>query len=231
MIKAKKQFGQNFLVDKSIVEKILQASPKDENLIVEIGPGLGDLTREILKLGKVEAFEIDRDLCQILTNEFKDELKRGDLKLTCGDVLEHWKEHRLVQKRYNLIANLPYNVATKIILNALNDDFCKNIVVMIQKEVALKFSATKGEKEFNSLAVLANNTSKVKLLFDVEKECFSPPPKVTSSVIKFEKFGQKKVQNLSDFENFLRVAFSSPRKKLMKNLLAKYDKNDLQSIF
>ncbi len=190
--------------------------PDSGNLTVEIGPGLGDLTEKLLKRSRVTAYEIDRDLCKVLKNKFP------GLNLKCGDVLEFWQK-TLETEEYDLIANLPYYIATNIILKALKDKNAKNILVLIQKEVADKFSAKAGDKNYSSLAILAQSTAKVKKLFDVPPGAFIPAPKVTSSVILFEKF-----ENSFDeeFAKFLKVAFASPRKTLKKNLSVKYKNFD-----
>ena len=226
-IVAKKHFGQNFLKDSIVLEKIIESMPNSENIVVEIGPGLGDLTNKLLKKRDVVAFEIDRDLCNILKNRFKDEIKEKRLILNCGDVLDFWKSS-LIQKPYDLVANLPYYVATNIVLKALRDRNCKNILVMLQKEVAKKFAAQCGDKEFSSLAILARSAGEVKRVFDVNPNSFEPPPKVMSSILFI-----KKDRNLEDidFEEFLKAAFLVPRKTLLKNLSKKYDKESIKDIF
>ena len=135
---AKKQFGQNFLKDQSVLRKIIEAMPKNENKLVEIGPGLGDLTKFLVDVKSVEAFEVDTDLCKLLQSEFQEEISTKRLQLNCGDVLKAWKS-ALVDEEYDLVANLPYYIATNIILKALEDPMCKNILVMVQLEVAEKF--------------------------------------------------------------------------------------------
>lgn len=226
-IKAKKRFGQNFLKDQAVIEKIIQSMPKTDHLIVEIGPGLGDLTRKLIAKKDVIAFEIDKNLCNILKREFKDEIDKKRLILKCGDVQDFWK-NSLVDKDYDLIANLPYYVATNIILKALRDERCKNILVMLQKEVAQKFSAESGDKDFSSLAVLAQSVGDVKKLFDVSPDSFEPPPKVVSSILLIKK---KRSLKDKEFENFLKIAFCAPRKTLLKNLSQKYSKDILLEIF
>ncbi len=238
-IKAKKKFGQNFLKDESIKQKIIEAMPNDDLTIVEIGPGLGDLTKKLLEKEKsIIAFEIDVELCEVLKNSFEDELKSKQLELICDDVLKKWQKENLIGKRYNLIANLPYYIATNIILKALSDTKCQNIIVMIQKEVALKFSAKVGDRDFSSLSILSNMIADVKLLFDVGSECFDPPPKVTSSILKIEKkrdyicdllFNNSK--EFEEFKKFLKIAFSMPRKTLIKNLTQKYNKEQILQFF
>jgi len=238
MIKAKKRFGQNFLKDEFIKHKIIQAMPNDNTSVVEIGPGLGDLTKKLLETDKkVTAFEIDLGLCDFLQDSFKNELKSKQLELVCGDVLDNWEES-LIDEQYHLIANLPYYVATKIILKALFDKKCKTILVMIQKEVALKFSANAGDKEFSSLSILTDIIGESKLLFDVGPECFDPQPKITSSILKIVKKKEyiedslfKDEQEVKRFKDFLKVAFSAPRKVLIKNLQKIYSKESLTEYF
>ena len=240
MIKAKKHFGQNFLQDKATLDKIIQAIPKDVENVVEIGPGLGDLTFRLLQIYKTTSFEIDCELFQILKVKFANEIQNGQLKLFCKDALEQWQqEDGLSSENYFLVANLPYYVATKMILNAIDDEKCLGLIVMIQKEVALKFSAKSRDKEFSALSILASLQGRCELLFDVDAKLFNPPPKVTSSVIKLQKtkkiFGKdeifKDAKQYEAFKAFLRAAFASPRKTLLKNLSTNFDKKALEEIF
>ncbi|MBQ6223968.1 MAG: 16S rRNA (adenine(1518)-N(6)/adenine(1519)-N(6))-dimethyltransferase RsmA, partial [Campylobacter sp.] len=187
MIKAKKEFGQNFLKDSVILDKIVQAIPNDTSNIIEIGPGLGDLTLRLLKISKVKSYEIDRDLEKILTAKFATELENGRFELVLGDALEIWQNGGLSKKKYFLAANLPYYVATNLILRAIDDDNCLGFVVMVQKEVALKFSATSKNSEFGAISVLANLFGKCEFLFEVPPLAFEPPPKVTSAVMRLVK--------------------------------------------
>ena len=238
MIKAKKEFGQNFLKDSVILDKIVQAIPNDTSNIVEIGPGLGDLTLRLLKISKLKSYEIDRDLEKILTAKFADELENGRFELVLGDALEIWQDSGLSEKKYFLAANLPYYVATNLILRAIDDDNCLGFVVMVQKEVALKFCATSKNSEFGAISVLANLFGKCEFLFEVPPFAFEPPPKVTSAVMRLVKneflSENKKFANLdeyAEFKGFLRICFSAPRKTLFKNLSSKFDKNLLNEIF
>lgn len=240
MIKAKKHFGQNFLQDKATLDKIIQAIPNDVENVVEIGPGLGDLTFRLLQIYKTTCFEIDCELFQILKAKFANEIQNGQLKLFCKDALEQWQEEGgLSSQNYFLVANLPYYVATKMIINAIDDEKCLGLIVMIQKEVALKFSAKSRDKEFSALSILASLQGRCELLFDVDAKLFNPPPKVTSSVIKLQKtkkiFGKdgifKDAKQYEAFKVFLRAAFASPRKTLLKNLSTNFDKKVLEEIF
>ena len=224
---AKKKFGQNFLKDESVLRKIVEAMPKNDNKIVEIGPGLGDLTKFLVDVKSVEAFEVDTDLCKLLQNNFKKEIATKQLHLHCGDVLQAWK-NSLIDEPYDLVANLPYYIATNIILKALADPMCKNILVMVQFEVAEKFCATNGEKVFGSLGIIAQSVGEAKIVTKVPPTAFDPQPKVDSAVFLIQK---SRDRSEKEFEDMLRVAFTQPRKTLMKNLSSKYDKATLQEAF
>ncbi len=229
-VNAKKKYGQNFLKDKLYVEKIVEAMPKDKH-IVEIGPGLGDLTCELVKYGGVTAYEIDIDMLKSLSVRFSKEIESGVLELKLGDVLGVYKAQGVLYNcEYNLVANLPYNVATRIILEALEDEDCKNILVMVQKEVARKFTAQVKQREFSSLGVISASYCKARtMLFDVPASAFEPSPKVESCVIFLEKNIFKKVDE--GFKKFLKVCFSQTRKKLIKNLKQIADKDSLENFF
>jgi 16S rRNA (adenine1518-N6/adenine1519-N6)-dimethyltransferase len=231
-IKAKKRFGQNFLKDEIVLSKIIESMPNNNNKIVEIGPGLGDLTEKLVRYKDVTAFEVDRDLYAILQAKFIYEIDSGRLKLFLENVLNRWENigSLSINSKYDLIANLPYYIATNIILSALEDDSCEHIIVMVQKEVAYKFVACSGDKEFSSLSVITNLLSvDAKILFKVLPQSFSPPPKVESAVIYIKKNMQSKLD--IKFKKFLRICFAQPRKKLIKNLSSKIDKLKIHNIF
>lgn len=250
--RAKKQFGQNFLRDVSYIEKIIEAIPKYNVQMVEIGVGLGDLSKELVKLGPLVAYEVDRDLCSLFVKNFSPALCSEDFidkrfealsanisstyNVTQGNGILLFNQDVLAIKHtqgwlwgsdYMLVANLPYYIATRIILRALHDEKCQALVVMTQKEVAHKFCANMGERVFCALSVLAQSFGKAHLLFDVPKEAFNPSPKVTSSVFCLEKRTDKNTVSIANmrgesyfvhFEAFLRKAFCAPRKKLANNL-------------
>ncbi|MFV7789374.1 16S rRNA (adenine(1518)-N(6)/adenine(1519)-N(6))-dimethyltransferase RsmA [Aliarcobacter lanthieri] len=230
-IKAKKQYGQNFLKDSSILNKIIESMPHNDNHIVEIGPGLGDLTKNLVKYKDVTAYEVDTDLIGILKSKFAINLDKGNLEIIHADVLDAWdKQKTLYNGNYDLIANLPYYIATNIILKAFEDSFCENIIVMVQKEVALKFTANVNDKEYSSLGIiteLLSNDSRI--LFDVPPEAFDPIPKVISSILYIKKDLSKKIDK--DFNRFLKACFIQPRKKLSKNLSTLLDKNQILELF
>jgi len=225
---ASKKFGQNFLKSDYYLQKIVQAMPHDNLKVAEIGPGLGDLTKELLGVRNVTAFEVDKRLCEHLSTEFEVSLHKGDFELRCGDVLERWESGSLLDEPYHLVANLPYYIATNIILKALKDEHCQSILVMIQKEVALKFAASVKQKEFSALSVLVQSVGKATLCFEVEPEAFVPAPKVTSAVLLIEKSQSRDDEK---FEAFLKIAFQQPRKKLSKNLMAVFSKDRVNQLF
>ncbi|MBM0637692.1 16S rRNA (adenine(1518)-N(6)/adenine(1519)-N(6))-dimethyltransferase RsmA [Campylobacter sp. VicNov18] len=228
MVKAKKQYGQNFLIDKSVLTKIIQAIPKETDNIVEIGPGLGDLTQELLKISQVKAYEIDSDLIPILKKKFHKELECGKLNLVNQDASEAFVP-TLDEKPYFLVANLPYYIASRIILQALEDKNCLGLIVMVQKQMAEKFCAEEGNSDFSSLSVLSAMICERKLLFDVDPQCFNPSPKVVSSVmslIKIKDFDD--LCEIEGFKNFLKDCFKAPRKQILGNL--KTHKNEVLEV-
>ncbi|MBD3793258.1 MAG: 16S rRNA (adenine(1518)-N(6)/adenine(1519)-N(6))-dimethyltransferase RsmA [Campylobacterales bacterium] len=226
---ADKKFGQNFLKNSAIVQQIIQAMPNDRLPVAEIGPGLGDLTKELINVRSVTAFEVDKRLCEHLRKSFDEPIRQKALTIQCGDVLEHWGQNQsLLDKPYHLVANLPYYIATNIILRALKDSHCQSILVMVQKEVAEKFSAQSGERVFSALSVLTQRVGYGELLFDVGAENFVPPPKVTSATLLIKK---QRSEDDPEFEDFLKVAFKQPRKKLSKNLAVRFEKDKIEALF
>lgn len=208
--------------------------------IVEIGPGLGDLTQYLLRKQRVVAFEVDTDLCVLLKKKFSNAIDEKRFILHQGDILEQWKpKEPLCEEPYRLVANLPYNIATQILLQALYDPYCKQIEVMVQKEVAQKCVAMPKTKSFCRLTVLTQSIANANILFDVPPEAFDPAPKVTSSVLRLEKrcefvHGDSSLlankEELLAFEAYLNIAFSAPRKQWIKNLSNSYDRANLEKI-
>ena len=224
---AKKKFGQNFLKDETVLRKIVEAMPNNDNKIVEIGPGLGDLTKFLVDVKSVDAFEVDTDLCKLLQKKFDKEIATKQLRIHCGDVLTAWKSE-LIEESYDLVANLPYYIATNIILKALADPKCKNILVMVQLEVAEKFCANEGDRVFGALSIITQSAGEARLVVKVPPTAFEPQPKIDSAVFLIQKQNDRFDK---EFESMLRVAFAQPRKTLMKNLSAAYDKKLLQEAF
>ena len=230
-IKAKKEFGQNFLKDSSILDKIIQSMPHNNNHIVEIGPGLGDLTKNLVKYKDVTAYEVDTDLIGILKSKFASEIESKKFTLKHIDVLRAWDELKFLHDgKYDLIANLPYYIATNIVLRAFEDKNCEHIIVMVQKEVAEKFTAKVNDKDYSSLGIITELISvDSRILFDVPPESFDPPPKIISSILYIKKDMDKCLDK--DFNKFLKACFVQPRKKLSKNLTSVIDKNTISKIY
>lgn len=229
---AKKCFGQNFLQDEVILTQIVQSIPNSalEYKLVEIGAGLGDLTNKLLSLGGITAYEVDMELVPHLNRRFDDALKSQKLVLKLGDILKLWSRVNLEDEDYFLISNLPYYIATLLIVRALKDPYCKGCVVMTQKEVAEKFCAEVGDSNFGALSVLVQSVGRAEYLFSVPKEAFNPPPKVTSAVFLIQK--DKEYTDFGTLEDMLKLSFGSPRKTLLNNLSKKYKnaKEVLQSL-
>ncbi|WP_231232560.1 16S rRNA (adenine(1518)-N(6)/adenine(1519)-N(6))-dimethyltransferase RsmA [Helicobacter canadensis] len=208
---------------------MVQSIPKEfRNLkFIEIGAGLGDLTNKLLSLGNVTAYEVDKELIPYLKERFKVALENGQLELKVGDILEIWSRESLENKPYFLISNLPYYIATLLVIKAIKDPLCKGCVVMTQKEVALKFCAIQNQSDFSALSVLAQSVGEAKMLFEVPPSAFVPQPKVTSAVFLIEKNHIPSSDFLVKLEELLKIAFSAPRKTLFNNLSKVYSKEKI----
>lgn len=244
---AKKRFGQNFLIDSHFVHQIIQSIPKLPIQCVEIGAGLGDLTQELLKIESLIAYEVDRDLCSLLCEKFSKFIESGQLQLINHNVLDFSAESAWLHSgAYKVVSNLPYYIATNIILRLLRDKYCQSFLVMTQKEVAQKFCAVSGHSEFCALSVLVESLGNAQMLFDVPPQAFKPMPKVISSVFVVNKYPTHKIAintsgdtnfiwqdyfHISQLESFLKLAFSAPRKKLFKTLEKSFDKSRLTKAF
>ena len=227
--KHKKSLGQNFLINKTILKKISSLKDFKNQEVVEVGPGKGYLTEFLIKKkpSKLILIEKDRQLETVLTNLIKN--KSIKIKLIIEDALKI-SINKLSKNKIVLIGNLPYNVATTLILNWLRyiHSF-ESIVVMVQKEVASRLSAKEKTKHYGRTSVLVQVVADVKIKFDVAPENFFPKPKVHSSVIEIIpkekiKFDYKKLDKL------LKLSFMHKRKTL-KNNLSKISSNIEEKIF
>ena len=227
--KHKKSLGQNFLINKEISRKISFLKDFKNQEIVEVGPGKGYLTKFIIKRrpSKLILIEKDKTLNTILSNLIKN--KGIEIKLIIGDALKI-SINKLSKKKIILIGNLPYNIATTLILNWLKyiDSF-KSIIVMVQKEVASRLSAEEKTRHYGRISVLIQVLAEVKVKFDVAPENFFPKPKVHSSII--EIIPKKKVEfDYNKLDKFLKISFTHKRKTLKKNL-SKISSNIEEKIF
>ncbi|GAD18672.1 16S rRNA (adenine(1518)-N(6)/adenine(1519)-N(6))-dimethyltransferase RsmA [Helicobacter fennelliae] len=231
---AKKYFGQNFLKDSAALDRIVQSVSdiRENNKLIEIGVGLGDLSERLLRLSSLKTYEIDTNLCSFVLRKFQKshkDMKNNFTLIECDVLSLPFQEGWLENEKYILVSNLPYYIATRIVINVIKDPLCRGFVVMTQKEVAQKFCANEADKQFCALSVLAQSVGEVQILFDVAPECFEPMPKVFSSVFKLTKSDETRIE--AGFENMLKIAFNAPRKKLLNNLATQYDKPKLESIF
>ena len=227
--KHKKSLGQNFLINKTILKKISSLKDFKNQEVVEVGPGKGYLTEFLIKKkpSKLILIEKDRQLETVLTNLIKN--KSIKIKLIIEDALKI-SINKLSKNKIVLIGNLPYNVATTLILNWLRyiHSF-ESIVVMVQKEVASRLSAKEKTKHYGRTSVLVQVVADVKIKFDVAPENFFPKPKVHSSVI--EIIPKKKIKfDYNKLDRFLRLSFMHKRKTL-KNNLSKIDSDIEEKIF
>ncbi|RAX56683.1 hypothetical protein CCZ01_08765 [Helicobacter monodelphidis] len=229
--KAKKCFGQNFIKDAFFLDKIIESIPSyaKECGIIEIGAGLGDLTSRLLDCGNLLAYEVDKDLTHHLLNKFSTDLKSHRLEFVFCDVLQVWKQrNHLRDSPYILVSNLPYYVATTLILKALRDSFCQDLIVMTQKEVAEKFCAKSGKKGFSPLSIITESVGEATWICDVPPQAFEPQPKVDSALFKIHK--QREIV-FEPLEKVIKVAFCMPRKRLFHNLTTHFSQKDVQVAF
>ena len=223
-IVANKGYGQNFLIDESTVNTIVsKANVCKEDLIIEIGPGLGTLTSLLLNTaGKVICVELDSRMIKILTERFS---LYKNFELINNDILKV-NLKKLINcnsnfKNVKVVANLPYYITTPIIMKLLEDKLdLKSITVMVQKEVAARLAEKPGGKETGSITYSINYYTNPKIILDVSKDCFIPSPKVDSSVLQLEVLDKPKieVENEQLFFKIIKSAFIQKRKTLINSL-------------
>jgi len=207
----KKSLGQNFLIDKNIAKKIVNLAKNIcEHNIIEIGPGKGALTDEIIKKNPKNIILIEKDklLYEYLLHKYK---KITNIKILNIDAIIY--DYSIIEKPKTIISNLPYNISIKLIINWLKtiSEF-NEIIVMIQKEVAQKMQY-KNMKKRNRLNVLTEITSNFDIMFNVSKNVFYPKPKIMSSVINIKP--KKNINiNIDNLENFTRDLFKNKRKQI-----------------
>ena len=233
MIKAKKSLGQNFLIDKNILEKITNIAKIENNTILEIGPGTGNLTSYILKKKpkKIYVIEKDNELTINLQKKFNNEIT-----IINEDVLKI-DETNLFKDKVTVFGNLPYNISTEIlskwIINLKDNFWFECLVLMFQKEVADRIIAEFNTSNYGRLSIISNWKLKIKKVFDIKPEAFSPKPKVISSVLVFyPKKNFIKIDNPNNLEKVSRIFFNQRRKMLKKpfNQLFNGDKKVLNKL-
>lgn len=223
-----KSLGQNFLTDKNIIDNIIEVSNIGENdLVIEIGPGIGVITKEAAaKAGSVIAVEIDKNLIPILQETLADEtnvkiINRDILKTDLTAVIEEEKKNFPQMESVRIIGNLPYYITTPIIMKLLEDGVpADSITVMMQKEVADRIKAAPGNKERGALSVAVQYYCQVVKVTDVPKEVFVPAPKVDSTVLRLDIRKEKPVELKDDklFFKAVKSGFAQRRKTLLNSL-------------
>ena len=217
MIKAKKSLGQNFLIDKNIIDKIINTVSITGNEVLEVGPGTGNLTKEILKKNPSKMYLVEKDT--FLAENLEDIIDKR-VKIFNEDILK-FDENLLSKNKIVVFGNLPYNVSTEIlstwITNLKNDYWFSDLILMFQKEVADRILAQFNTSAYGRLSILANWRLNINKICDISPESFSPRPKIHSTLIHFtpkKKFAE--IKNPINLEKITRIFFSHRRKMLKK---------------
>jgi 16S rRNA (adenine1518-N6/adenine1519-N6)-dimethyltransferase len=219
----KKSLGQNFLFDLNLTARIARAAEPLENItVVEIGPGPGGLTRALLALGARRVVAIERDQRATAALEEISARYPGRLEIVVGDALSTDPREYLGPERARVVANLPYNIATALLVNWLTAEpwppWYDSLLLMFQREVAERIAAAPGSKSYGRLSVLAGWRTEVKILFDVARSAFVPPPKVTSSVVRLTPRQVPLACDSAVLQRVTEAAFGQRRKMLRQSL-------------
>jgi len=217
LIKAKKSLGQNFLIDKNILEIIVNSAVIKDKTVLEIGPGTGNLTSFILKKNPKKFFVIEKD--NNLAIELKNKFNK-QLIIINEDILKI-EENKLSEDKVTVFGNLPYNISTEIlckwIVNLKNNFWFESLVLMFQKEVADRIIAEFNNSNYGRLSVICNWKLNIKKICDIKPEAFTPKPKVDSSLLLF--YPKKKFIKINDpnnLEKITRTFFNQRRKMIRK---------------
>ena len=217
MITAKRSLGQNFLTDRNILEKITSITEIKNKNILEVGPGTGNLTSFIIKNEpkKIIAIEKDNELAIKLRFNF------GEQLTVINDDILNINEHLLFNEKVTVFGNLPYNISTEIlskwIMNLKDNFWFEHLILMFQKEVADRIIANVNSSAYGRLSILANWKLYIKKISDIKPECFSPRPKIDSSLLFFTpKKNFYKIGNPKNLEKVTRIFFNQRRKMLKK---------------
>ena len=228
MIKPKKSLGQNFLIDNNILRKIIKLTKISNNNIIEIGPGTGNLTKEIIEQKPNNLILIEKD--QTLTNNLKNTLENHiNYKIFNGDILKFNLEQN-IKNNSIIIGNLPYNISSQILIKLIKFKKWlpryKKLILMFQKEVADKILAKCNTPNYGRLSVITAARLKITSHFNVSPNSFYPVPKVRSTVLVFEPIINKnfKIKNLDNLEKISHIFFSRKRKMVNKAFNKLFDK-------
>jgi len=226
-LSAKKSLGQNFLLDLNLTRRIARAADPQGATIYEVGPGPGGLTRALLAEGAARVIAVERDERCLAALADIAAAYPGQLETICADAMEIDETKLLhehsVHGKVRIVANLPYNVGTSLLVKWLVagtwPPFWQSLTLMFQREVAERIVAPPGSKVYGRLSVLAQWRSRTKILFDISRSAFVPPPKVTSAVIRIEPLDEPVAPaRLADLEAVTAVSFGQRRKMLRQSL-------------
>ena len=216
MIRAKKSLGQNFLIDKNIIEKIVNITNIQDRIILEVGPGTGNLTSSILDKNPKKVYVVEKD--NKLANQLED--KFNNLITIFNDDILSFKETSLTKEKLIVFGNLPYNISTEILTKwiiGLNDNYWfDNLILMFQKEVANRIIAKFNTSDYGRLSILSNWKLKVEKICDIKPESFYPKPKIDSSLLFFTPKNNFHKINSKNLELITRIFFNHRRKMLKK---------------
>lgn len=226
-IKANKSLGQNFLINENVIKEIINSSQiEKQDCVIEIGPGLGTLTKELLeKAGKVISIELDKKMLPILKDRFSlyknfELINKDILKVDLKKLIEEKKKEGL--KNIKIVANLPYYITTPIIMKLLEEKLdIQSITVMVQKEVADRLIAIPGKKETGAITYTVYYYAEGEEILEVSKDSFIPEPEVTSKVIKLNirKKPDINVKSTKIMFRIIKCAFMQRRKTLLNALV------------
>lgn len=224
----KKKYGQNFLNDNELLDKIASSfNPEKNGKILEIGPGAGALTKKLIKYGNnVTSFEIDLELKETL-----DKIIVPNLEVIYEDFLNiKLKDYYKADDKIYVVANIPYYITTPIITKFIDEKFIpEEMVLMVQKEVGERLSAKSGTSDYGAITVLLNYYFNIEYLFTVDRSKFYPIPNVDSAIIKFTKKQDLKEVDYNKFKSIVMDAFKQKRKNLRNNF-KKYDLNKIEEV-
>lgn len=231
--KFKKKFGQNFIVDENVIDKIISSAGIDKDtMVIEIGPGAGSLTYKLCSVSKnVLCYEIDDSLKDILSNNlngFDNVLVKycDFLNANVNEDLKNYKYDKLY-----VVANLPYYITTPIIMKIIEDKIpVDKIVVMVQKEVGDRFKAVPGSRDYGSLSIYLNYFFDVCKLMDISRNIFIPKPNVDSIIVEFKR--KDKTFDLKNEELFFKIVRDSftQKRKTLRNNLKGYDLDKIEAV-
>ncbi len=221
-LRAKKNLGQNFLLDLNLTSRIARSSGRlDNHTIIEIGPGPGGLTRALLSEGAKKVIAIEKDERTKPALEEISDAYPNRLEVIFADALEI-DYSSLADGPTKIVANLPYNIATPLLIGWLTNQqyppFFDSLTLMFQKEVAMRICAQSGSKTYGRLSVLSTWLTDATLMFNVDKSAFTPPPKVTSSIVHLVPKEVDKSIKISALENVTKAAFGQRRKMIRQSL-------------